>query len=86
MSLDSPLTDYDLRQSKFAHNRALILTFIHAEPGLTYEEVGKRFLLRHGFLPTVGNRIRELRKLGFVVTRMGEDHRLHVYPAGDMNE
>lgn len=74
------LSDYERRQSKFAHNRALILKIVHAEKGLTYEEISKRFLLLNGFLPTIGNRLRELRTLGYIETVKETDGRLHVYP------
>lgn len=67
------------RLEKLARVRALILKVVHARPGLTYEEIGKQILLLHGFLPTIGNRIRELRKIGYVET-IEEAGRLRVYP------
>ena len=76
------LSDYEKRMEKLAHNRALILKIVNARPGLTYEEIGKEFLLLYGFLPTIDNRIRELRMLGYVVT-VEENGRLHVYPKNE---
>jgi len=73
------LLKYQNRLEKIARVRALILKVVHARLGLTYEEIGKEILLQHGFLPTVGNRIRELRKIGYVKT-VEEDGRLRVYP------
>lgn len=73
------LLEYQNRLEKLARVRALILQVVNARPGLTYEEIGKQILLLHGFLPTVGNRIRELRKIGYVKT-ISEDGRLRVYP------
>jgi len=69
----------DQRLEKLARVRALILKVVNARPGLTYEEIGKQILLLYGFLPTIGNRIRELRKIGYVET-IEEGGRLHVYP------
>jgi predicted transcriptional regulator len=73
------LLKYQNRLEKIARVRALILKVVNARPGLTYEEIGKQILLLHGFLPTVGNRIRELRKIGYVQT-ISKDGRLRVYP------
>lgn len=74
----TPLSDYQKRQGHFARVRALIMKTLHAEDGLTIEEIGKRVLLAYGFLPRINNRVRELRKLGWVETRK-EDGLLHVY-------
>ena len=68
------------RYAKLARVRALILQVINREPGLTYEQIGKRILQRYGFLPRIGNRVRELRELGYVKTVEETDGRLHVYP------
>jgi len=67
------------RLQKLARVRALILKVVVARPGLTYEEIGKQILLLHGFLPRIGNRVRELRKIGYVETVL-EAGRLRVYP------
>jgi len=80
MSEQIDLTDFEKRQAKFAHTRALILRIVYAEEGLNIEEISKRFLLKHGFLPHIDNRIRELRTEGLVVTPKGNDKRIHVYP------
>lgn len=73
------LLKYQNRLEKIARVRALILKVVNARPGLTYEEIGKEILLLYGFLPTIGNRVRELRKIGYVET-VEEDGRLRVYP------
>ena len=73
------LLKYQNRLEKLARVRALILKVVNQRPGLTYEEISKQFLLLYGFLPTIGNRIRELRKIGYVETVL-EDDRLRVYP------
>lgn len=80
MNQQVELSDFEKRLERLAHVRALIMKIIHARPGLTYEEIGKQILLNHGFLPRIGNRVRELRKIGWVETREGPDKRLHVYP------
>ena len=67
------------RLQKLARVRALILKIVNARPGLTYEEIGKQILLLHGFLPTIGNRVRELRKIGYIET-VEKAGRLRVYP------
>jgi len=81
----------------FARNRALIMQMLHKERsvckdegrhfrGLTYEQIRNRFTMQHGFTPTVGNRVRELRSPPYewVVTEWEEDQegkrRIHVYP------
>lgn len=73
------VSDFDRRQGLLARNRALILRVVKAEPGLTYEKIGQRINMRWKFLPTVGNRVRELRVMGWVRTVKEEDGRLHVY-------
>jgi len=79
------LLKYQNRLEKHARVRALILQVVNARPGLTYEEIGKEILLLHGFLPTIGNRVRELRKIGYVETPE-ENGRLRVYPKEAKNE
>jgi len=69
---------YIEKQAEFNRVRALILKIVRAQPGLTVEEISKQFLLAHGFLPRVDNRLREARKLGWVVSRE-EDGRLRWY-------
>jgi len=77
------LSDYDQRQSHFARVRALILKIVYAEEGLTNEELSKRFLVKHHYLPRIDNRVRELRSLGDVKTVLEEDGLLHIYPNKD---
>lgn len=77
------LSDFEKRMERLAHVRALIMKVVYATPGLTYEEIGKQILLNHGFLPRIGNRVRELRTIGWVETREGADKRLHVYPKNE---
>ena len=76
-------TVFEKRLEHLARVRALIMKVVTARPGLTYEEIGKQILLIHGFLPTIGNRIRELRELGWVKTEEEQDGRLHVYPKNE---
>lgn len=80
MNQQVELSKYEKRLERLARVRALIMKIVHARPGLTYEEIGKQILLNHGFLPRIGNRIRELRTIGWVETREESDKRLHVYP------
>ena len=83
MSQSQTLTDFEKRSSHFSRVRALIMKIVTAKPGLTIEEISKQFLLTYGFLPRINNRIRELRKLGWVTTPEEEDGRLHVYPKNE---
>ena len=72
------------------YHRALILKFLQHEKrlcqrenrtfkGLTYAQIRNRFLMEKGYIPTVGNRCRELRKDG-LVRMINQDGRMHVYP------
>lgn len=75
------LSDFDKRASDFARMRALLSRIIHAQPGLTCEEISKQFLLQYGFLPRIDNRLREMVKLGWVEAHKSEeDGLLHYYP------
>ena len=74
------IVDMDKRIAKFARVRALILQLVNAEPGLTYTEIGNRLQFIYGFRPRIGNRIRELRRIGYVETKLAADGLLHVYP------
>jgi predicted transcriptional regulator len=78
MSGQTALTQYEKRTANFAKHRALILKIIHAQPGLTTEEISKEFMLRYGFLPTIDNRLRELRAVGYVESR--QEGLLRWYP------
>jgi hypothetical protein len=74
------LSEFDQRQASFARVRALILKIVYAEEGLTNEELSKRFLVKHHYLPRIDNRVRELRSLGLISTVLEEDKLLHIYP------
>jgi len=78
--LSQVFINMEKRMAKFAHVRALILQEVHEEPGLTYEQIGDRIKRKHGFRPRIGNRIRELRTIGYVETKLEADNLLHVYP------
>jgi predicted transcriptional regulator len=72
------LQSFEEKQASFNRVRALIMKIVKVQPGLTVEEVSKQFLLAYGFLPQIGNRLREARKLGWVESRE-EDGRLRWY-------
>jgi len=75
---------WERKQEQFAKVRALILRIVNSDGrGATIEGISKKFLLRYGFLPRIDNRIRELRKLGYVKTVKEDDGLLHVYPVED---
>jgi len=74
------LSDYDKRAAHFSITRARIMKIVTATPGLTVAEVSTEYLLRYKYLPRIGNRIRELRRLGWVETVKEDDGLLHVYP------
>jgi len=71
---------YDERVANFARVRAMILKIVNSQPSLTVEEISKQFLLQHGFLPRIDNRLRELRAIGYVESLLGEDGKLHWTP------
>jgi hypothetical protein len=73
------LNEFDKRIEYFARVRALIMKIVNSQPGLTVEEISKEFMVRHGFLPRIENRLRESRKLGYVVSVKEADNRLHWY-------
>jgi hypothetical protein len=64
---------------EFNRVRALIMKIVAACPGLTVEDITKQFLLKHGFLPRIDNRLREARTLGWVESKAEGDGRLHWY-------
>jgi len=80
MSRQAELSEYEKRQAYFSRVRALIMKIVNAKPGLTISQISREFLLWYGFLPRIDNRIRELRKIGWVKTVKEEDGLLHVYP------
>lgn len=49
------------QKEAFARVRALILQILNKHPeGLTTQQVKKFFLFKHGYLPIIGRRLREL--------------------------
>jgi len=48
--------------------------------GLTYAKTRRIFQIEYGYVPTIGNRYRELRKLGWVNIQKEDDGLNHVYP------
>jgi hypothetical protein len=68
---------YEERLANFARVRAMILKIVNQQPSLTVEEISKQFLLQYRFLPRIDNRLRELRAIGYVDSRLGEDGKLH---------
>lgn len=74
------LSDYARRAAKFALVRAQISKIVHAQPGLSVSRISEEYLLQFGFLPRIDNRLREMRKLGWVVSVKEEDGLLHWYP------
>lgn len=71
---------FEERAANFARVRAMILTIVNQQPSLTVEEISKQFLLQYRFLPRIDNRLRELRAIGYVDSRVGEDGKLHWKP------
>jgi len=72
--------------SRFMHVIAVILNIVHDKPGLTYQQIAREFLRRKNYLPRIGNRIRDLRRVGLVKTVKEEDGLLHVYPKKEPEE
>ena len=78
---------YENQKPDFARIRARILQILHDDPrayrGLTYVELGNIYYNRWKYRPTIGNRIRELRSQGLVITEMKRDlhgrERIHVF-------
>lgn len=70
---------YVIREA-WEHTKARILKIVWQHPGQTYGQIKREFYGKYGFLPTIGNRIRELRKYGYVKTIKEKDGLLHVYP------
>lgn len=66
--MSQQFNDYEKRISSFNRVRAQIRTILKSQPNLTVEEVSKEFLRRYGFLPRIGNRLREDRAAGFVIS------------------
>lgn len=84
--MQQTISDFDKRAESFARVRALIMKIVSAQPGLTVEQVSQEFLLRYGFLPRIDNRLRDARKLGWVVSKEEEDGLLHRYPKTEVEE
>lgn len=80
MSQQVNLNRFEERCAEFARVRAFILKILNQQPGLTVEEVSKEFMLRYGFLPRIDNRLRELRKFGYVESLARADRLLHWFP------
>lgn len=70
------LTEYERRAGQRAHHRALILQILSDGPK-THGQIVKEEVRRYGFFFTTDNRLRELRKQGYVVSRKGDDGLLH---------
>ena len=73
-------SDFEERTGHFARVRALLIRIIDKQPGITYSQLGQQCLLTYGFLPRIGNRIREMRQLGWIHTQKQADDLLHIYP------
>lgn len=57
------LSKWQKRQEAFARVRALILQILNKHPeGLTTQQVAQFYLFKYGYLPRIGNRLRELVK------------------------
>jgi hypothetical protein len=71
---------YEERKENFAKVRALIMKILTVQPGLTQERLKTAFYEQFEFMPLIDNRLRELRELGWVESRLGGDGYLHWYP------
>lgn len=72
---------YEERKAQHAHIRARLLQIINPKPGLTREQLQEEYFLKHGTMPTIDNRLRELRELGWVQSiEEQKDGLLHWYP------
>lgn len=64
------ISDYEKRKGDFGRVRALIRKILKGSPNLTVEEISIEFSHRYGFLPRIGNRLREDRENGLVVSQI----------------
>ena len=74
------LSDYEKRKEEFAKVRALIMKLINTYPGMTQEQIKTRFYNTYDFMPCIDNRLRELREMKWVESRIGGDGYLHWHP------
>lgn len=78
------LTDFE-KKGSWDHHRALIMKWIRKHPGLTYPQLRHRFDAELGYVPEVGPRVRELKKIGWVKLVEELDGRKHIYPIQHVN-
>lgn len=80
------LTEFEERAEERARHKALIMQIISKYPGLTHEQIRENEKAWFGFTFTTDNRLRELRKDGWVESRK-ENKLLRWYPKiGEMQE
>jgi len=77
------LTPYEKRASQRARHRALIMQILKATPGLTTQQIIVKEAQYYGYQFLTDNRLRELRKMGWVESRMEQDGFLHWYRKED---
>lgn len=73
------LTPFEKRASQRARHRALIMQILNVEPGLTTQQIIVKEKENYGYQFLTDNRLRELRKMGWVESRE-EDGLLRWYP------
>ena len=70
---------YEQRKESFEHTKARLLKIINEKPGLTTEQLSTVFLNNYNYLPTIDNRLRDLRKEK-KVSSLSVNEKLHWYP------
>lgn len=68
------LSEFEKRGGQRARHRALIMQILKDKPGLTTQQIISEESKRYGFKFLTDNRLRELRKMGWVESR--EEHHL----------
>jgi len=74
------LSQFEKRGSQRARHCALIMQILKAQPGLTTQQIIVKESQCYGYQFLTDNRLRELRKLGWIESRKEEDGFLHWYP------
>jgi len=74
------LTQYEQGASRRARHRAIIMQIVNAYPGLTTQQIIVKESQLFGYQFLTDNRLRELRKKGWVKGIKEDDDLLHWYP------
>lgn len=61
-------SSYEQRKASFARCEALIMQIVHDKPNLTHSQIQDEFKKRYRFLPVIDNKLRHLRKIGWVTS------------------